>query len=76
MSRVERNGQRDDLGVEAVSFLPSAISRMVGRMTLAVRQRNRDPTFKEPGPPVRTSGAPGLSDLNCLDYMRNTPLTE
>jgi len=28
---VERNGQRDDWGVEAVSFQPSAISSMVGR---------------------------------------------
>ena len=43
----------DAWGVEAVSFQPSAISRMVRGTASAVRQRNRDPGFKEPVPAVR-----------------------
>lgn len=52
MSKVERDGQRDDWGVEAGSFQPSAISSMVGRTASAVRQRNRDPKSEDLGHPA------------------------
>ncbi len=46
---MERNGQRDDWGVEAVSFQPSAISRIVGAEVWVKVSAPGDPPPSDPG---------------------------